>query len=48
VHRAVNEWLRQTDASDAIVDFDRGLGDPDIPPGCCRCRIAATTFTRAT
>ena len=25
----VNEWLRRTDAFDAIVDFDRALCDPD-------------------
>jgi lysophospholipase L1-like esterase len=31
VRQAVNEWLRQTDAFDAIVDFDRALRDPDHP-----------------
>jgi lysophospholipase L1-like esterase len=29
--QAVNEWLRQTDVFDAIVDFDRALRDPDHP-----------------
>jgi len=31
VRQSVNEWLRGTDAFDAIVDFDRALGDPDHP-----------------
>ena len=31
VRQAVNEWLRQTDVFDAIVDFDRALRDPDHP-----------------
>jgi lysophospholipase L1-like esterase len=31
VRRSVNEWLRGTDAFDAIVDFDRALCDPDHP-----------------
>jgi lysophospholipase L1-like esterase len=31
VRQAVNEWLRQTDQFDAIVDFDRALRDPDHP-----------------
>ena len=31
VRQAVNEWLRKTDAFDAIVDFDRALSDPDHP-----------------
>jgi lysophospholipase L1-like esterase len=29
VRQAVNDWLRQTDAFDAIADFDRALRDPD-------------------
>ena len=29
--QAVNEWLRQTDVFDAIVDFDRALRDPAHP-----------------
>jgi lysophospholipase L1-like esterase len=31
VRQAVNEWLRGTDAFDAIADFDRALRDPDHP-----------------
>ena len=31
VRQAVNEWLRQTDAFDAIVDFDRAVRDPGHP-----------------
>ena len=31
VRQAVNEWLRQTDAFAAIIDFDRALRDPDHP-----------------
>jgi len=31
VRQAVNEWLRRTDAFDAIVDFDQALRDPDHP-----------------
>jgi lysophospholipase L1-like esterase len=31
VRQRVNEWLRGTDAFDAIVDFDRALCDPDHP-----------------
>jgi lysophospholipase L1-like esterase len=31
VRQAVNEWLRKTDAFDAIVDFDQALRDPDHP-----------------
>jgi len=31
VRQAVNEWLRATDAFDAVVDFDRALRDPDHP-----------------
>ncbi len=31
VRQTVNAWLRETDAFDAIVDFDRALGDPDHP-----------------
>ena len=31
VRQAVNDWLRKTDAFDAIVDFDRALRDPDHP-----------------
>jgi lysophospholipase L1-like esterase len=31
VRQAVNDWLRQTDAFDAIADFDRALRDPDHP-----------------
>src|SRR5262245_26167409 len=31
IRQEVNEWLRQTDAFDAIVDFDRALRDPDHP-----------------
>jgi lysophospholipase L1-like esterase len=31
VRQAVNEWLRKTDAFEAIVDFDRALRDPDHP-----------------
>jgi lysophospholipase L1-like esterase len=31
VRQAVNDWLRKTDAFDAIVDFDRALRDPEHP-----------------
>ena len=31
VRQRVNEWLRGSDAFDAIVDFDRALCDPDHP-----------------
>jgi lysophospholipase L1-like esterase len=31
VRQAVNEWLRKTDAVDAVVDFDQALRDPDHP-----------------
>jgi lysophospholipase L1-like esterase len=31
VRQAVNAWLRETDAFDAIVDFDRALRDPENP-----------------
>ena len=31
VRQAVNEWLRKTDAFEAIVDFDLALRDPDHP-----------------
>jgi lysophospholipase L1-like esterase len=31
VRQAVNEWLRKTDAFEAIVDFDRAVRDPDHP-----------------
>jgi lysophospholipase L1-like esterase len=31
VRQAVNEWLRQTDVFDAVVDFDRALRDPAHP-----------------
>src|SRR5437867_308236 len=29
--QAVNDWLRKSDAFDAIADFDRALRDPDHP-----------------
>ena len=29
IRQEVNDWLRKTDAFDAIVDFDRALRDPD-------------------
>ena len=31
VRQAVNDWLRQTDAFDALADFDRALRDPAHP-----------------
>ncbi len=31
IRQEVNEWLRKTNAFDAIVDFDRALHDPDHP-----------------
>ena len=31
VRQAVNDWLRETDVFDAVVDFDRALRDPDHP-----------------
>jgi lysophospholipase L1-like esterase len=31
IRQAVNDWLRKTDAFDAVVDFDRALRDPDHP-----------------
>jgi lysophospholipase L1-like esterase len=31
VRQAVNDWLRQTDAFDALADFDRALRDPALP-----------------
>ena len=31
IRQAVNEWLRQTDVFDAVVDFDRALRDPAHP-----------------
>jgi lysophospholipase L1-like esterase len=31
VRQAVNEWIRKTDAFDAIADFDAALRDPDHP-----------------
>jgi lysophospholipase L1-like esterase len=31
VRQSVNDWLRKTDAFDAVVDFDRALRDPDHP-----------------
>ncbi|HET9489272.1 MAG TPA: SGNH/GDSL hydrolase family protein [Methylomirabilota bacterium] len=31
IRQEVNEWLRKTDAFDAIADFDRALRDPDHP-----------------
>ena len=31
VRQEVNDWLRKTDAFDAVVDFDRALRDPDHP-----------------
>ena len=31
VRQAVNDWLRQTDAFDAVADFDQALRDPDHP-----------------
>jgi lysophospholipase L1-like esterase len=33
IRQAVNEWLRQTDVFDAVVDFDRALRDPAHPTG---------------
>ena len=48
IRQAVNEWLRKTDAFDAIVDFDRALRDPDHPTRMLPTTIAAITFTRAT
>ena len=32
IRQEVNEWMRKSDAFDAIVDFDRALRDPDHPP----------------
>jgi lysophospholipase L1-like esterase len=29
IRQEVNDWLRKTDAFDAVVDFDRALRDPD-------------------
>jgi lysophospholipase L1-like esterase len=31
IRQEVNDWMRKTDAFDAIVDFDRALRDPDHP-----------------
>ena len=31
IRQAVNDWLRKTDAFDAIADFDGALRDPDHP-----------------
>jgi lysophospholipase L1-like esterase len=31
IRQEVNQWLRKTDAFDAIVDFDQALHDPDHP-----------------
>ena len=31
IRQAVNDWLRKSDAFDAIADFDRALRDPDHP-----------------
>ena len=31
IRQEVNQWLRKTDAFDAIVDFDQALRDPDHP-----------------
>ena len=31
IRQEVNQWMRKTDAFDAIVDFDQALRDPDHP-----------------
>src|SRR5690348_3855173 len=31
IRQEVNDWMRKTDAFDAMVDFDRALRDPDHP-----------------
>ena len=31
IRQAFNDWLRKSDAFDAIADFDRALRDPDHP-----------------
>ena len=31
IRQEVNDWLRKTDAFDAVVDFDRALRDPEHP-----------------
>ena len=31
IRQEVNDWMRKTDAFDAIVDFDRALRDPEHP-----------------
>ena len=31
IRQEVNDWMRKTDAFDALVDFDRALRDPDHP-----------------
>ena len=48
-HRvAVNEWMRNSGAFDAVADFDAALRDPESPPKCVPRLIAATASTRAT
>jgi lysophospholipase L1-like esterase len=31
IRQAVNEWIRSTDAFDAIIDFDKAICDPEHP-----------------
>ena len=31
IRQEVNAWIRQGDAFDAVIDFDRGLRDPEHP-----------------
>src|SRR5262249_24621255 len=48
IRQEVNDWMRKTDAFDAIVDFDRALRDPEHPTRMLPIYDATTIYTRAT
>ena len=46
--QAVNAWIRQSGAFDAVIDFEAALRDPTQQRRMCPSTTAATTFTPAT
>ena len=46
--QAVNEWIRTSKASDAVIDFDKATRDPSEPKNSSRPTIPAITCTPVT
>jgi hypothetical protein len=46
--QAFNQWMRTSNAYDAVIDFDQVLRDPSQPSRCHQPTTAAITYIRTT